>query len=56
VAQVITSMIIHFLFHICLSLHTFFSASCCMTLLSAGIGTPIRMHVVYYYYHYYCYY
>ena len=50
VAPVITSIIILFMFHICISIHKLlyficFSASFCMTFLSAGIATSIRMYV-----------
>ena len=51
VASIITDIITHFAFHIrCLSLHkvldfSFFSATFCMTFLSAGIATSISTHV-----------
>ena len=51
VAPIITSIIIHFRFHIrCISIHkllyfNFFSASFCTTFLSSGIATSISVHV-----------
>ena len=51
VAPIITSIIVHFRFHIpCISIHkllyfNFFSASFCTTFLSAGIATSISVHV-----------
>ena len=51
VAPVTTDIFTHFIFHIsCISIHkllyfSFFSTSFCMTFLSAGIATSIRMHV-----------
>ena len=78
VAPVTTDIFTHFIFHIsCNSIHkllyfSFFSASFCMTFLSADTATSIRMHafsfiisglfavpsllVNYYYYYYYYYY
>ena len=50
VAPIITSIFIHFMFHIrCISIYkllyfSFFSASFCMTFLSTGIGTSIIVH------------
>jgi hypothetical protein len=51
VATVINGIIAHFIFYIrCISIHkllyfNFFSASLCVTFLSAGIVTSISMHV-----------
>ena len=51
VAPIITGTTVHFRFHIrCISIHkllyfNFFSASFCITFLSAGIATSISVHV-----------
>ena len=60
VAPIITSIIVHFKFHIrCISVPTcklvyfnFFTASFSTTFLSAGIATSISVQVFYYYYYY----
>jgi hypothetical protein len=52
VASVITSILIHFMFHICcicvhkLLYFSFFSASFCVTFLPTGIGTSIIVHAL----------
>ena len=56
VAPIITGIIIHFMFHIrCISVHnlfsfTFFSPCFCMIFLTAGIDTPVTIHVFFFFF------